>query len=370
MRHPQIRSRVRRGKRYFYCQINHKQYGLGVSIEEARKAFAKLMGNVHSSDFETIERTNAASITVGQLVGAFDQWGKDFSAKGTREDYLYWLKQWGNYVGVGKPVDEIRSHHVDKFVAKKGLVGSWAHIKIVRCVRRLFTWGKKQGHLPSNFVNPASACEMPPEPKSPDLDYTNQQLIYLMRSNHQEFGAIVRFMLGTGCRAEEVYQLKISQVDWKSRTITIPWQKAKQGKKTRLDRVIRYPKKLERMVMRRYRKNWGKGGSLFRNTKGNPWTMNAIGCTFKRTCERMPHLFPDGCYATGLRYTFTTRAILNGVGPVELAKLLGHTDLKMLMKHYQKIGRHEGHLQAEADKAVKRKSGQRPPAKRSEQGGE
>lgn len=323
--------------------------------------FAKLIGDATTSDADSIERTDANAITVGQLVALFNQWGQDFSSKSTSADYLYWLKLWGKQVGTGVPVDEIRPHHIEKFIAQRGLVGTWAHIKIIRCVRRLFTWGKKQGRLPASFVNPGSACEMPPEPASPDLDYTNQQLRYLMRSNHRAFGAIVRFMLGTGCRAEEVYRLRVSQVDPKKRTITIPWQKAKQGKKTRQDRTIRYPKKLERMVLRRYRKNKGRGGALFLNTKGMPWTMNAIGSTFERTFDRMPHLFPDGCYATGLRYTFTTRAILNGVGPVELAKLLGHSDLKMLMKHYQKIGRHEGHLQDTLDKAViKRKPG-RPP---------
>lgn len=357
MRHPQIRSRVRRGKRYFYCQINHKQYGLGVSIDEARKAFAKLMGDAHSSDHETIERTESSGITIGQLLALFDEWGRDHRSARTRDDYGYWLTRWidGSRISDKTQADEIRPHHVDRFIADQRLVGTWAHIKIVRSVRRLFWWAKKQGYLPSTFSNPASACEMPPEPKSPDLDYSNQQLRYLMRSNHREFGAIVRFMIGTGCRAEEVHQLKVSQVDWRNRTITIPWQKAKQGKKTRSDRVIRYPKKLERMVMRRYQKGSAKSGSLFLNTKGHPWTMNAIGCTFKRTHERKPDMFPDGCYATGLRYTFTTRAILNGVGPVELAKLLGHTDLKMLMKHYQKIGRHEDHLQATSDQAVRKR---------------
>lgn len=354
MRHPQIRSRVRRGKRYFYCQINRRQYGLGVSIEEARAAFAKLIGDAHTSDYDSIDRTDGNAMTVGQLFALFIKWGTDFSGKRTRDDYGYWLTRWIDHVGSNIPIDEIRPHHVDRFIGSIGLVGTWSHIKIVRCVRRLFTWAKKQGHIQSSFANPGSACEMPPEPKSPDLDYSNQQLRYLMRSNSRAFGAIVRFMLATGCRPEEVHSLKLSQVNLKTRTITIPWQQAKQGKKTRQDRVIRYPEKVARMVARRIRKSKGRGGALFLNTKGKPWTMNAIGSTFERTYDRHAHLFPDGCRATGLRYTFTTRAILNGVGPVELAKLLGHSDLKMLMQHYQKIGRHEGHLQGTLNQAVRK----------------
>ena len=45
-----------------------------------------------------------------------------------------------------------------------------------------------------------------------------------------------------------------------------------------------------------------------------------------------------------IRHTFATRKILEGVDLVTIATLMGHVDLKMLMKTYQHIRRRGEHL--------------------------
>jgi integrase len=187
------------------------------------------------------------------------------------------------------------------------------------------------------------------------MDYNNWQLFLIYRSRSKAFGAMARFMLATGCRVEEVRKIRAEQVNLAARTITIPWAEAKQGKRSRQNRVIRYPMKLAKMVERRAK----RGGVLFQSKTGNPWTMQAVRCTFRRLKTVYPASFPQGAKATAMRYTFTTRAIMNGVGPVELAKLLGHSDLKMIMRHYQKLGKHEEHMQTSIDQAVGSRSRRR-----------
>ena len=68
MKHSAILSRSRRGKRYFYTNIGGKQYGLGYVLKDARKAFAKLMGDDGREDrFIRSPESGTTTILRGQL---------------------------------------------------------------------------------------------------------------------------------------------------------------------------------------------------------------------------------------------------------------------------------------------------------------
>jgi integrase len=352
MKHSKILSRVRNGRKLFYCNIGGRQYGLGGSLAEARIEFAKILGKDANDPGEPI---SVEGMRIGELFILFDKWGKAFSAEKTRADYGYWLRRWVKHVGARKYVDEIRPKHVDTFVIDNGYVGTWTHVKVIRSVRRLFNWAKKQGHLPATMTNPAHGCDSPPAPASPQISLSNQQLRVMMRCG-RDFGAAVRFMLNTGCRVEEIRKMDTSHVDTKHRVIVIPWKIAKGGKKTQVDRLIRYPRKLDRFVKRRLK---GRAGPLL-TSNGKRWLTSTFCSRMVRLRDENQDTFPDGCTGTSIRYTFTTRAIMRGVGPVELAKILGHADLKMLMRHYQKLGVHGDHMQKTLDQAVSRSKLQTP----------
>lgn len=347
MKHSRILSRDRGGKKHYYCNVRGQQYGLGSDIDEARERFAQLLGR--SEPEKKIK-----SKTIGELAVLFDRWLAEFSAPPTRETHMSFITRWIAHVGPNTRAADIKARHIDSFVMANKYQGRWSHASTVRSVSRLFNWAKKQGYLPEAIPNPARGCENVVKPASPEIIFTNKQIAFLMRTRRNKtFRDAVRFMIATGCRVEEIRKARVEHVNLKERTVILPWTVAKLGKRTHQDRVIRYPAKLDRFMRRRVA---GKqhGSPLFPNNVGNPIDTGSFNETFRVQIRKSKGLIPKGSRGTCLRYTFTTRAILRGVGPVELAKLLGHTDLKMLMKHYQKLGVETDHMRRALDLALDR----------------
>lgn len=349
MKHSKILSRQRGGRRVYYCNVDGKQYGLGPDIDLARKRFAELVGR------EVPTKGKATrSKTVGELVVLFDRWGGQFSSENTRKAYAGFLRRWVVSVGPNTPAHAIRPRHVDDFVVKSDYLNRWSHDFVIRAVSRLYNWSRKQGYLPSTVANPTHGCENINRPASPEIVFSPRQVAILMRNKNRPFAAVIRFMINTGCRVEEFRKARVGHVDLNARTVTIPWAIAKLGKRTRKDRVIRYPAKLDRFMRRRV-DGRAPGQPLLANTRGGDFGIVCFNDLVRKRVRKKPEEFPQGGWGTCLRYTFTTWAIKRGVGPVELAKLLGHSDLKMIMKHYQKLGAETDHMQRALDLAVAKK---------------
>ena len=103
---------------------------------------------------------------------------------------------------------------------------------------------------------------------------------------------------------------------------------------------------LSRRLMERY-----PSGPLFRNSRGKPWTRNAIRCRFRNLRAKLPHL--KGVVSYTYRHSFVTDALENGVGVAQVAELLGHTSTDMVMSHYQHLREKRDHLKQAAIQATR-----------------
>lgn len=65
-----------------------------------------------------------------------------------------------------------------------------------------------------------------------------------------------------------------------------------------------------------------KEGPLFLNSRGDPWTSEAMCCRMKNPQEKLG--VPEGTVAYAYRHTWTTNAVLNGVNLAMVATMLGH----------------------------------------------
>lgn len=329
---------------YYYCRYGGIQYGLGYDLLEARREFARIVGGVEvASD----------SPTYGELVSLFAEWSESFSSPRTREDYLYWLKRLGPSIGIHTPIDAVTIEHVDRFVSKEGLVGTWAEIKVRRCLRRLVRWSRQRRHIGPTPI-PLDEIRLPSSPESPDATFSEAQYVWMMRRSNPQLRAIIRFLWHTGCRPEEASKIKRGWVDVESRAIRFPISDSKR----RRQRTIVYPVSLDRMIRRRLRGN--SSLELFLNTKGSRWTPYAIDSAFDRFPRWAPDLFPQGCYARIFRYSFATRMIKRGVDLITLSHLMGHADLSMLRRHYAKLGNDLTHLRQAVDQRTRGPSQQTP----------
>ncbi|WP_425618018.1 tyrosine-type recombinase/integrase [Anatilimnocola sp. NA78] len=95
-------------------------------------------------------------------------------------------------------------------------------------------------------------------------------------------------------------------------------------------------------------------GPLFLNSHGTAWTSNAIRCRMRALREKLK--MPPETVAYAYRHTFLTGALRNGVGLATAAELAGHSDLKMLAKHYAHLDKQPEHLKAAAAIAVRKQA--------------
>jgi site-specific recombinase XerD len=81
-------------------------------------------------------------------------------------------------------------------------------------------------------------------------------------------------------------------------------------------------------------------GRMFRNTKGRPWTKDAVNCRFERLKEKLGTRY---CLYL-FRHSFATRMLESGLDGLTVALLLGHANPAMLSTTYQHLSHNPGHL--------------------------
>ena len=67
-------------------------------------------------------------------------------------------------------------------------------------------------------------------------------------------------------------------------------------------------------------------GPLLLNSEGQPWTKDAINCTFCRLKEKLGVKYHLGAFRKG----FTTEGLKNGIDTLTMAHLLGHANGAMV----------------------------------------
>src|SRR5690606_37432040 len=85
-------------------------------------------------------------------------------------------------------------------------------------------------------------------------------------------------------------------------------------------------------------------GHVFSNVRGRPWTTSSGRLQFKRLSERLK--LDRTVTAYQFRHSFVTRALVNGVGEVTIAELVGHQGLDMIKKHYAHLDQQPAHLRS------------------------
>ena len=76
-------------------------------------------------------------------------------------------------------------------------------------------------------------------------------------------------------------------------------------------------------------------GPIFRNTRGNPWTRNAMAIRWAKLRERLGYGPEATAYA--IRHRFATEGLIAGASNVDMAALLGHASTSMIDRHYSHV---------------------------------
>jgi integrase len=153
-------------------------------------------------------------------------------------------------------------------------------------LRRMFRWAVSRGDIDRS---PMEGMETPPAVKARDRWLSDQELAQIWEhapDTHPCFGPIVRLLIMTGQRREEVASLKWEELDQAERLWTLPGDRAKNGEPNRIPLNDLAICVLDTVAGREV---WPKRGKVFSTSTGGGFT------GYHKGKEKLDRLVAEAC---------------------------------------------------------------------------
>ena len=284
---------LRKANKCWYVQICGKQVRLGADRAKAHQRFHTLMAaNATPTD------------SFPGLAKAFLEWTRANRSAGTYSFYADHLKTAVRYIRVSG--DQLRPHHLDKWLTLYAGTSNNYRRNAIRSVQRVLNWAVQQGYL-------GSAPKLPkPKQEARTCTITDEQYRQLLGNAHPAARKLIIALREIGARPLSLRQATVDHLQ--GSRIIIP-----EGKGARPEIIHLTP-----------RCELNTEGYLFTNSRGKPWTKSALTTLALRLSKKCDFHFTF----YSLRHTFATAAIQGGMDSLIVARLMNHTDTKMLNTIY------------------------------------
>ena len=197
----------------------------------------------------------------------------------------------------------------------------------LRDCRAFFYWAMEHNYLEAFEIEMAKGQEEMPKMFSDD---DLEKLLERPKANDNTASwrtwAIVNWVLATGNRAATICDVKVSDVDFKNKQITLAHTKNKKAQAIPLSPALE-------TVLKEYMRKFDLPEYLFPNVGAEQLTTNALAHSFHRYCKERG---AERTNIHGLRHNFAKLYIKNGGSPLKLQQLLGHATQDMT-RHYVKL---------------------------------
>lgn len=231
----------------------------------------------------------------------------------------------------GKWLDEITPGMVEDFKiarsretrrnAKDGVISPATANRALTTLKKLFNHAVKCGY---EIPNPMRGVEFLDEgPGRTRVVSFEEELAYLAKAS-QPLKDIAAVILDTGLRPEEVFRLRVEDIDFTARTIFNPF-----GKTNAARRKVTMTTEVHDLLKRRVQKVKGPFVFPSRRTWGRP--IGSVRKAHDLAVERAG--IKEHFRLYDLRHTFATRAVAGGVDLPTLSAILGHTSIQMTMRY-------------------------------------
>jgi len=216
--------------------------------------------------------------------------------------------------------------------------------RAITCVKVAINWFIRKKKLRENPLQDLSkpAIERREKIISPD-----ERRLILRSLRDKPFKMFLFAVSQSGARPGEVRNVTAENFHPSGMWI-FPLKEHKTGKKTGKPRDVYLTPAMMKLCTRLAQEH--PDGPLFRNTRGKPWTRNAIRIRFRNLRERFPQLKGVVCYCW--RHTWTTDALERGVPIATVSELLGHTNTRMVSEYYSHLSQKTAHLHEAVVKAT------------------
>ncbi|CEF48267.1 unnamed protein product [uncultured bacterium] len=296
----------------WWATIGGRQIHLGLDHDAALKQFHRL---------KAADRTPAPSpsLRVAVLVDRYLLEAKAKVKPLTYDRYLQFLQYWVNHAG-RLMIGRLEATHLEAWLARNPAWNTSTQHLAVGIVRGWARWCMRHRYLAANpfldVARPKMLRRRPPEPGA--LEAAMAAIL------SPEFKGFAVVLYETGCRPGEIRSLEAKAIDWGRSTAIVD---GKTGPRL----VGLTPWALAVL------ETWAEihpEGPLLRNSRGDPWSASAIQVQMKRASIRAGK---GRCCPYSFRHAFWARAVKSGVDSVQIAKQLGHTDTRMLIKVYAEV---------------------------------
>jgi integrase len=311
----------RAGKGTWYCTIDGKKTSLGVQGREnkraAEEAWHRLMAGI------TAEKTKPkAEPNVREIIGAFLADCEGRVKPKTLYDYRTFLDPFSERHG-GLVPTELTPTLAEAYSRKPGWSDTTRH-DFLGVLAGAFRWAERARVIERT---PLVGLRRPPKAsRGLEVLLTTEERARLSATATPQFRLVLEVLWGTGMRPGEAAAITAENFDPDAGLVRLKDHKTAHKGKNRV--VYLTPVVVGLLEVQRER---FPSGPLLRNRCGRRWTGWAIVKAMQATRERagLP-----GRVAYGLRHTFATDALANGVPDAQVAELLGHSGTAMLHKHY------------------------------------
>jgi integrase len=323
----------------WYVNLNGKQIRLA-SEEEGKERAMEVYYQVMAGRLPPEQNQSVAVILYRFLQH------HESSPASTRRFYSRPVRSFIDYIGPALRVSDVQPRHVENWLTErhsykrlksgkltdKPTSSTYRH-NLVRAVKSAFQWAEDKGYIAKS---PVRKVKVPPQYSRGDDAYLEpEQWAKVLTCEDESLLDLLIVMYETGCRPQEVRRVEARHFDRAAKCWEFPVEESK-GKKEK--RVVLLSDQAFEICQRRALKH--PDGSIFRNHRGKPWTTTGLDCH----CARLSRSLKFRVTPYMVRHTFATEKIIQGVDLVTIATLMGHRDLKMLMKIYQHVRRRGEHL--------------------------
>jgi integrase len=199
-------------------------------------------------------------------------------------------------------------------------------------VKRSIRWALQQGYI---GVDPLMMLQRPPIGRREVVISPEEFQSLLEKCSDEAFRDLLTIAWETGARPQEITKVEARHVEARHSRWVFPQSEAKGKRRPRVVYLTETAEELTAKYMRRF-----PTGPLFRNRNDAPWNAASIKCRFSRLTEKIGRTH---CLYH-FRHSFATRKLREGLDPLTVAELLGHSDPSMLAKVYQHLAHDPGHM--------------------------
>lgn len=288
---------------------------------------------------QTGQIKTATKLTVAEAFDAFLDWANREKKPATFEHYRYFLQNFADTGVKAKPVSDLIPHHLTKWLQAHGW-NSTSRYRAVSCVKRALSWCVQEGLIADHPLKAVRKDSMLRREKTVTAD---ERAAIDGEVKDQAFRLYLFAMGQTGARSMEVRSVTAADVrdgEWV--------MKSKDFDRTGKYRHIYLTADMAQLTQALCEKH--PEGPLFRNSRGLPWTHNAIRLRFRNLRKKLG--LPNGVVATAMRHTWVTDALEAGIPIATVSELAGHRSTKMVEQVYSKLSERKTHLRAAAQRAV------------------